>query len=78
MATLLLNRGRINLVKNDINPFIFIRFNLCGKIDMKYEISVSELTPAPNFCLIPLKTEKMVKSWALTPETKNDVITAEQ
>ena len=37
-----------------LNPFIFIKFILYGKIDMKYEISVSELTPPPNFSLIPL------------------------
>ena len=49
MATLLLNRDRINLVKNVIKPLY-----LYGKTDMKYEISVSELTPPPNSCLIPL------------------------
>ena len=58
MATLLLNRGPINLVKNDIKPLYFY---LYGKIDMKYEISVSKLSPPPNFSLIPLKIEKLVK-----------------
>ena len=56
MATLLLNRGRINLVKNVVKPLYFY---LYGKIDMKYEISVSELTPPPNFSLIPLKIKKL-------------------
>ena len=41
MATLLLNRGQMNLVKNDIKHFYFYQFVLYGKIDMKYEISVS-------------------------------------
>ena len=58
------------------NPFISIKIILYDKIDMKYEISVSKLTPPPNFSLIPLKIEKLVKSRTLTPKTKNDVITA--
>ena len=57
-----------------LNPFIFIRFILYGKIDMKYEISLPELTSSPNFGLIPLKIEKLIKSWTLTPKTENDVI----
>ena len=56
MATLLLDRGRMNLVKNIVKP---IYFYLYGKTDMKYEISVSELTPPPNFSLIPLKIKKL-------------------
>ena len=59
-------------------PFIFIKLISYEKIDMKYEISVSELTLPPNFSLIPLKIEKLVKSWTFTPKTKNDVITADQ
>ena len=78
MATLLLNRGRINVVKMTLNPFIFIKFILYGKIDTKYEISASELTPPTNFSLIPLKMEKLVKSSTLAPKTNNDVITADQ
>ena len=58
MATLLLNRGRINLVKYVIKS---LYFHLYGKIDMKYEMSVSELTPPPNFSLIPLKIEKLLQ-----------------
>ena len=50
MATLLLNKGEINLVKNVVKPLYFY---LYGKTDMKYEISVSELTPPPNFSFIP-------------------------
>ena len=61
-----------------LDLFIFIKFILYGKIDMKYEINFSELTPSLNFSLIPLKIDKLVKSWTLTPKTKNDVITAEQ
>ena len=61
-----------------LNSFIFIKFILYGKIDMEYEISFSELTYPPNLSLIPLKIEKLVKSWTLTPKTKNDVITADQ
>ena len=61
-----------------LNPFIFIKFILYGKIDMKYEISMSELTPLPNFSLIPLKIEKLVKSWTLATKIKNDSITADQ
>ena len=56
MATLLSNRGRINLVKNVVKPLYFY---LYGKTDMKYEVSVSELTPPPNFSLIPLKIKKL-------------------
>ena len=81
MTMLLLNRGQISLVslvKYDIKPFI--KYILYGEIDRKYEIRVSELTPPPNFSLIPLKIEKLVKSWTLTPKTKtkNDVITENQ
>ena len=34
-----------------LNPSIFIKFILYGKIDMKYETNVSELTPQPIFSL---------------------------
>ena len=51
---------------------------LCSKIDMKYEIGISELIPPAKFSLIPLKIEKSVKSWTLTPKTKNDIITTDQ
>ena len=78
MATLLLKRGENIQLKNDISPFIFIRFILCGKTDIKYEISLSELTPPLNFSLMPPKIEKLTKSWTMTPETKNDVITGDQ
>ena len=61
MATFLLNIGRMNQVKNDINPSIFIKFMFGGKIGMKYEISVSE-NPFTKFHLNPSKTEKLVKS----------------
>ena len=61
-----------------LNPFSFIKFILYGKIDTKYEIGVSELTPPPNFSSIPLKVKKLVKSWSLTPKTKNDIITVDQ
>ena len=71
MATLLLNRGPTNLVENVVKPLYFY---LYGKTDMKYEIGVSELTAMADFNLIPLK----IKSWTLTPKTKNDVITANQ
>ena len=50
-------------------------FNLVGKIDIKYEISESELTPPPNFGLISLKIEKLVESWTSTTKTRNYVIT---
>ena len=49
-------RGRTNLVKHVVKPLYFY---LYGKTDIKHEISVSELTPPPNFSLIPLKIEKM-------------------
>ena len=68
MATLLLNRGQINLVKNVVKPLYFY---LDGKTDRKYEISISELTSRPNFSLIPLKIKKL----DFDPKTKNDVIT---
>ena len=67
----LLNRGRINLVKNVIKP---VYFYLYGKTDIKYEISFSELTPSPNFSLIPLKSKRL----DFDPKTKDDVITANQ
>ena len=46
-----------------------------SKIGMKYGISVSE-NPFTKFHLNPFKTEKLVKSWTLTPNsiTKNDLI----
>ena len=56
----------MTLVENDIDPLYLIKFILCGKTDMKYAISVAELTPPPNFNLIPIKIEKLVKSWTLT------------
>ena len=55
MATLLLNRGRINLATNVILPLYFY---LHGKIDRNNEVSVSESTPPPNFNLIRLRIEK--------------------
>ena len=42
-----------------LNPSIFIKFILYGKIDMKYEINVSELTPPSNLNSIPLKIKKV-------------------
>ena len=39
MATFLLNRGRINLAKNDIKPLFFYQIHFVWQIDMKYEIS---------------------------------------
>ena len=62
MATLLLNRGRVKLVKNNIGPIVFIKFVLFDKINIKYEIRVSELTPPPDFSVISTKNEKLVKS----------------
>ena len=56
MVTLLLNRCRINLAENVIKPLYFYLYR---KTDMKYEISVSELTPPPNFSLISLKIKKL-------------------
>ena len=61
-----------------LNSYTFIKFILYGKIDTKYETSVSELPLPPNISLIPLKIEKLVNSWTLTPKTENDVITADQ
>ena len=43
---------------------------LYGKIDMKYEIRVSELTPPPNFSLIPLKIEKVGQKLDFDPQNK--------
>ena len=63
MVTLSLNRGLKYLVKNDIKSLYFVKFILYGKIDIKYEISISKL---PNLSLITLKIEKMVKNWTLT------------
>ena len=68
--------GHLN--KNDKKTFIFIEFILCGKTDIKYEISVSELTHPPNFSLIRLKLKSWSKVGTLTPKTKNDVITGDQ
>ena len=52
MATLLLNRVQINIV--NLVVWNYVKFILYGKTDMKYEISVSELTPPPYFSLIRL------------------------
>ena len=73
MATLLLNRGRINLVKITLSPFIFIKFILYGKKNTKYEISVSKLTHPPNFILILLKIENVAKVglWPQNKEWRN-------
>ena len=79
MATLPLNRGWIHLVKHDINPFIFIKFILYGKIDMQSEIKVSELTLPPNFSSIPQKNREVGQKLDFeTLKTKNDVILANQ
>ena len=61
-------------MKNYVNPIIFIKFILFDQINMKYEIRVAELTIPPNFSLIPLKVEKLIKIWTLTPKTKKAVI----
>ena len=70
MATILLNSGRIKFIKITIKPIIFTKFTLLDKIDTKYEISVSELTPLPNLSLIPLKIEELVKSQTLIPKQR--------
>ena len=74
MATLIFNGDRVKLVKTDIKPNYSVKFILFGKIDMKYEISVSQLISPPNFSLIPPKIVKVLKSWTLTLKTKNDVL----
>ena len=62
MATLLLNRGRINLVKNVVKRLYFY---LHGKTDMKYEIRVSEFQKVSEtsqrlkFQLNPAKNKKL-------------------
>ena len=61
MTALLLNRDRVKLFKNDVKPIIFVKFILFDKIDTKYEISVSKLTPSRNFSLISLKIESWSK-----------------
>ena len=66
MATLLLNRGLTNLVKMSLSFICMAK--------LKYEISISELTPPPNFSLILLKIKKL----DFDPKTKNEVITANQ
>ena len=43
------------MVPNDIKPHDSYQIHFVCKIGMKYEISISELTPPPNFSLIPLK-----------------------
>ena len=70
MATILLNSGRVKFIKITIKPIIFTKFTLLDKIDTKYEISVSELTPLPNLSLIPLKIEELVKSQTLIPKQR--------
>ena len=54
MATLLLNKGQISLVKDDIKPLCFIKCILYGKIDMKY----------------PFKNRKVGKKLDFDPKNK--------
>ena len=55
MATLIEQRSNKFSKKYHLTSlFLFV-----WQIDMKYEISVSELTPLPNFSLIPLKIENL-------------------
>ena len=61
--------SRVTLVENDINPLYLIKFILCGKTDIKYATSVTELIPPPDFSLIPMKIETLVKNWTLTRKT---------
>ena len=63
--------------KNDKNSIIFINLIWLGKIDFKYEISVSELTAPPNFGF-PSNIGNLVKSWTLTPKRKNYIMTGNQ
>ena len=54
------------------NPFLS-NFICMAKLRLKKE----SIDPSTNFQLNPCKNTKMVKSWTLTPKTKNDVITAD-
>ena len=72
----LLNRGPVKLYPGLEVPNI--NFILFDKIDMTYKISVSELTPPPNFSLIPPKNKKSAKSWNLIRKTRSDLITGDQ
>ena len=59
-------------MKNDNETPLFLlnSFFFC-KIDMKNEISIPELcAPQTILCSIPMKIEKLVKSWTLTLKTK--------
>ena len=56
-----------------LGPCYFIKFVFIGKLGMKYDITVSELTPPLSFRLIPLKIEKLVRKWTLSPKRKNSV-----
>ena len=51
----------VKLVKKCNKTLLFFKkFILCGKIDMKIEISVSEFIPPPDFSLRRLKNDKKI------------------
>ena len=72
MATFSLNQFNENKISTiDINLLIFIRFILCGKNDMKYEISVRyRIDPSTKLQFYPSRNRKVGQKLNFDPESK--------
>ena len=78
MATLLLNRGRINLVKNDIKPLYLYQIHFVWQDWHEVLYQRLRIDPSTKFQLNPSKNRKVGKKLDFDPQTKNSVITANQ
>ena len=69
LPSLLLKKSQVQLVTNDKSLYVYSNSFFCGKTDMKYEISISELTP-PNFCLIRQKQKRNYQKIYFDPKNE--------
>ena len=67
VGTKRLEKGR---VKNNINPFIFIKFIMYGEIDMKYETNVERNSHSTKFQLNGAKNGKIGKKLDFDSQNK--------
>ena len=78
MATLLLNRGQINLVKNDIKPLCFHQIHFVWHNWHEIWNQCLRIDPSTKFQLNPSKNRKVGQKLDFDPKTKNNVTTGDQ